>query len=182
MLKKIIIILILLATLTAVAQKITAQDRYAVCDLCGYCPPNNPPSTWEKCQQCIYPDASSDPQTKETLRIDPATNLVPTPRIGRQYTMIGCIRSDLGSFRSEGAAAGVVQALLNIIFSTAGGLAFLFVLYGGFIIATSQSNPERLGYGKKIVYGAIVGLVFTLLSVFIVNLIAGGILKIPGFE
>ena len=75
----------------------------------------------------------------------------------------------------------MVQSLLNIVFAMAGGIAFLYLLYGSFIIATSQANPERLNYGKRVVYGAIAGVIFTLGSVFLVKFIASGILKIPGF-
>ena len=167
---------------TVLAQTNTpAPSRFAACDLCGYCPPDTPPSTWESCRKCIYPGASSDPASKDTLRIDLSTNTGPTPHQGRQYTIIGCIQTDLASFQQEGAAASVVQILLNVIFSVIGGIAFLYLIYGSFIILTSQAEPERLNYGKRLVYGAIVGLIFTLSSVFVVNFLATGILKIPGF-
>lgn len=160
----------------------TPAPRFAVCDLCGYCPPNQPPSSWEACRKCVYPDANSDPQTKDTLKIsDPVVNSPPTPYPGRQYTMLGCVGTNLGGFQQQGAAASVVQIILNIIFSIVGGIALLSLLYGVFIIMTSQNNPERLNFGKRIVYGAIVGVIFTLSSVFIINLLASGILKIPGF-
>lgn len=158
-----------------------AAPRFAACDLCGLCPPDGPSSTWEKCRLCLYPNASSDPTTKETLRIDPTTNTGPTPQPGRQYTVIGCIKTDLASFSQEGAAAGVVQILLNVIFSIIGGLAFLYLIYGSFVILTSQAEPERLNYGKRLIYGAIIGLAFSLSSAFIVNFLASGVLKIPGF-
>lgn len=156
-------------------------DRYAACDLCGYCPPDLLPSSWENCRQCLYPDADNNSSIKDTLRVDPTTNTGPTPYQGRQYTVIGCIRSDLGSFQQEGAAASVVQRLLDVIFGIVGGLAFLYLIYGSFVVLTSQAEPERLNYGKRLIYGAIIGLVFSLLSVFIVNFLASGILKIPGF-
>src|SRR3989344_2319036 len=166
---------------SVVAGQTAAPARNAACDLCGYCPPDRIPSSWEKCRQCLYPNASRDPATKQTLKIDPATNIGPTPQQGRQYTVIGCIKTDLASFNQEGAAASVVQTLLNIIFSMIGGIAFLYLMYGSFTVLTSQAAPERLNYGKRLIYGAIVGLIFSLLSAFIVNFIASGILKIPGF-
>jgi len=52
-------------------------------------------------------------------------------------------------------------------------------LYGAFIVTTSQANPERLNYGKRIIYGAIAGLLFSLLSVLIVKTISSGVYKIP---
>ena len=112
--------------------------------------------------------------------IDPETGLPPPVVSGRQYTFLGCLGGGAG-FTEEGAVGGVVQSLLNIIFSVAGGISFLYLIYGSYIIITSQANPERLNYGKRVLYGAIAGLIFTIGSVFIVNFIASGILKIPGF-
>ncbi len=166
-----------------------AQNRYATCDQCGFCPVNltppvapSPPSNWPQCVQCLYPNASTDPNALDTLKIDPNTNLPPTPFPGVVYTMIGCVQTNLGSFQREGAAASVVQVLLDLLFKIIGGIALVYFIYGLFVIMTSQANPERLNYGKRIAFGAIVGLIFSLSSVFLVNLLANGILKIPGFE
>jgi len=180
--KKIIIFIIFIIVITIINHPVYSQTRYAACDLCGFCPPNQPPQSWESCQKCLYPDISSDPSTMESLIVNPDTNLPPTGAPGKQYTFLGCLGGDgSGGFTEEGAGGGVVQSLLNIVFAIAGGIAFLYLLYGSFIIATSQTNPERLNYGKRVVYGAIAGVIFTLSSVFIVKFIASGILKIPGF-
>lgn len=157
-----------------------SPPRYSACDLCGYCPPNPPPQNWLSCKRCLYPNLSDNPETKETLLINEETNLPPTPIPGKQYTFLGCLGAGEG-FTREGAAGPLVQSILNIIFSIVGGIAFLYLLYGAFIIATSQAEPEKLNYGKRLVNGAIIGLIFTLGSVLIVNFIASGILKIPGF-
>lgn len=154
--------------------------RYAACDLCGYCPPNNPPQSWSACRQCLYPNINPDPAAKESLKIDTTTGLPPAAAAGRQYTFLGCLTTGSGSFQ-EGGAGNVVQALLRIVFSVVGGVAFLYLIFGAFTIITSQNNPEKMNYGKRLVYGAIIGLVFSLTSILIVNLIAGQILKIPGF-
>lgn len=154
--------------------------RFAACDLCGYCPPNPPPQSWPSCQKCLYPDINPDPSVMDSLKVDELTNLPPAAAPGRQYTFLGCLGGG-GGFTEEGAAGSVVQSLLNIIFAAAGGIAFLYLIYGSFIIATSQADPGRLNYGRRVVYGAISGLIFTLASVFIVKFIASGILKVPGF-
>lgn len=159
----------------------TTGPRFAACDLCGFCPPANPPKNWLSCKKCLYPDISDDPQTLESVKINEETNLPPTPYLGRQYTFLGCLGGRSGGFTQEESAGGVVQSILNIIFSLAGGVAFLYLLYGSFIIAVSQADPERLNYGKRVVSGAIIGLIFTLGSVLLVNFIASGILKVPGF-
>lgn len=167
------------------AQTPSSVSHFAACDLCGYCPPNAPPSNWQKCKDCLYPNAG-DATTGDTLKISGKTSdpvdTAPTPALGRMYTQLGCIGTNLGGFQKEGAAANVVQTLLNVIFSIVGGLAFLSLIYGSFIVLTSQANPERLNYGKRMIYGAIVGVIFSLSAVFLVNLLASGILKIPGFN
>jgi hypothetical protein len=186
--KKIFLFVSVFLILTGVINNTLAQTptvapsgpRYAACDLCGYCPPGPAPQSWSACQKCLYPNLSSDPSTKETLVVNPDTNLPPATAPGKQYTFLGCLGGS-NSFNQEGSAGGVVQSLLNIIFSLSGGIAFLYLLYGSFIIATSQANPEKLNYGKRVVYGAIVGLIFVIGSVFIVKFIASGVLKIPGF-
>jgi len=95
--------------------------------------------------------------------------------------MIGCINTNLNSFQSEGAASSVVQTLLNLIFGATGVIGLAYFLYGSGLILTSQAEPEKLGRGKRLIVGAIVGIIFSLGSVFIVNLLASGVLKIPGF-
>jgi len=148
--------------------------RYAFCDLCGYCQGQKPPSSWEKCRQCLYPLANPTPTIGDTLRIyDSSANAGPTPYLSKAFTGIGCINSN---------QAKLTQTILNIIFSITGGLAFLYLLYGAFIIATSQADIQKLRYGKRLIIGAIVGLALTVSSFLIVNFIASGILRIPGFQ
>ncbi len=168
--------------LTAAIADTSTPPRYATCDLCGYCPPNPAPSSWGNCVKCLYGlDPGTSPNSRVTLKIDDNTNLPPAPTPGKQYTMLGCI-GGLGGFEQSSEQASVVQVVLNIIFSIVGGIALLSFIYGAFIIMTSQNNPERLNYGKRVVYGAIIGAIFTIFSVFLINLLATGILKIPGFS
>lgn len=181
------ILLFLLLFLLLINVKPTYAQRYANCDLCGYCEPSLPaptilPGNWQACRECLYPNAASQPDVKDTLRIDPNTNIPPTPAPGHQFSMLGCIKTDLGSFREEGAAQSLIQKLLDFIFAVGGALAFAYLLYGAFLILTSQADPERLNQGKKAALGAIVGLIFSLFAVFIIKILSLGILKIPGFE
>ncbi|OGK26686.1 hypothetical protein A2954_01120 [Candidatus Roizmanbacteria bacterium RIFCSPLOWO2_01_FULL_37_12] len=148
--------------------------RYAACDLCGYCPPAKPPSNWEKCRLCLYPKANKDPLSNETLIIsDPASNKGPTPVPSKAFIGVGCIDS---------SPSKATQSFLNIIFSISGGIAFLVLLYGAFVMATSHADPERLNYGRRLIRRAVIGLILTLLSIFIVNFIAYRVLKIPEFN
>jgi len=158
------------------------NQRFVTCDLCGYCQGKNPPSNWEQCRACLYPEANNNPATGDTLKINPETNNPPTPALGRWYTFLGCVNTNLGSFEQEGAAASVVQLFLNIIFSLVGAASLISLLYGAFIILTSQNNPEKINLGKRIIFGAIFGLIFAISAVFLISFIGDKILKLPGFQ
>mgnify|MGYP001109541642 CR=1 FL=1 len=179
--RKIFFILLFLFFIFLISKNIFAQGRLASCDLCGYCQGNPPPQNWEKCRACLYPNASSQPESGDTLKINPENNLPPTSYPGRWYTFLGCINTNLGSFENPGAAGSVVQILLNIIFSIVGGISILSFIYGGFIILTSQNNPEKINQGKRIIIGAIIGLIFTFSSVFLINFIGEKVLNLPAF-
>jgi hypothetical protein len=171
--------LLIFTVLLFTPKSLLAEDRYTNCDACGFCPSVTPvPATWEQCRACLYPNASSDPLLKDTLRV--TNNTPPTTAPGRMFTQLGCIKSDLGSFQDEGAAASVTQAILNLIWRAVGILALLYLIYGASIILTSQDNPERLDRGKKIVWGAIIGALFVIGSTFIIKLLIQ-VLGIPGF-
>lgn len=199
--KRFLITALLFFTLLGSVRFVSAADpaatshRYATCDLCGYCVTSqdpsswpDPPKSWAKCQKCLYPSAypvdpavTPDARQGNTLVVDEETNLPPVPQPGTHYTVFGCIKTNIGDFTQTGAASSLVQVLLNLIFTTAGGVAVLYIVYGAFLIITSQADPERLAYGRRVVMGSIIGLVFVLMSVLIVNLLANGILTLPGF-
>lgn len=196
--RKIVVILLFVLFFGFLSSPAKGDDMFAECDQCGYCVPstNNSPTTlpgnWQECAKCLYPqiyptDSTPDHTGKDSLRIDLTIGPTngynpPTPQVGRAYTMLGCVKTDLtGGFRSDGAAASVVQVLMDLLFKISGALAFLYLIYGSFLIITSQADPEKLNYGKKVFFGAIVGLIFASSSVFLLNLLASGILKIPGF-
>ena len=183
--KLLIIIVLIFGILTSQPQQIFAQTTeeasLATCDVCGYCQDSTVPGNWEKCRDCVYPELGKvSANSNASLQV--IENIPITPAPGRMYTMLGCINTKVDSFEQEGAAASVVQVLLNAIFGIVGGVGFLYLIYGAFIIITSQANPERLNYGKRLIFGAVIGVIFSLSAVFLVNLIAGGILKIPGFN
>lgn len=186
------------------ASQAALTNRYATCDQCGLCAditddsPGSmvytikgsfPSQSWPVCVKCLY-DLDPDPATFnnfETLKMIPDpdnnANTIPNPpKKGRFYTGIGCFSTDLTEgFRSEGAASALTRPLLNVLLSFAGGIAFLYLLYGAFLVVTSHGDPEQLRRGRRTLVGAIVGVIFAMSAVFLINLIANGILKIPGF-
>lgn len=89
-------------------------------------------------------------------------------------TAIGCIPfSEPNSFMSF---------FLRWAIGLGGGIAFLLVVYSGFIILTSQGNPERLKAGQELLSSAIMGLILLVFATFILRVIGVDILVIPGFS
>ncbi|OGF99448.1 hypothetical protein A2Y99_00235 [Candidatus Gottesmanbacteria bacterium RBG_13_37_7] len=64
----------------------------------------------------------------------------------------------------------------------AGGISFLYFLYGVFLIMTSAGNPERVAQAKQILVSTVSGLLLIIFSVFFLKIIGIDILHIPGFE
>ncbi len=156
------------------------------CDVCGYCPSINPtpPSNWRSCAKCLYPSiypATPVPDGK-TLAIDPQTNEPIKPQKGRFYSFLGCIRTDFGSFQEPGSAASIVKVLSRFIFGVVGILSFAYLVYGSFVLTTAQGSPEKINRGRFIIKRAIIGLIFTLLSFFILGIILGRVLGLPWFK
>jgi hypothetical protein len=88
-------------------------------------------------------------------------------------TAIGCI--------DYTNTSGLTKSLLTFALGVGGGIAFLLMIIGSFMIMTSSGNPERQQAGKEMITSAIMGLLLILLSVFILQLIGVKILAIPGF-
>lgn len=140
----------------------------ATCDVCGYCDGmtlEQVPDRWQDCRRCVYPDlggveADINPLENRTLRG------IPQPSLYNIYTDFGCISTEPGQFAAQ---------ISSLFFSLVGSIAFLFFIYGAAMIATARSDPGRLNQGKRIVYGAIIGLLFALFAVFIIRFIATGI-------
>jgi len=71
----------------------------------------------------------------------------------------------------------VLLALFEIVLYVGGIVAVIFVIYGGFLYLTTQGEPDRASNARTTIVNAIVGLVITMLSVVIVNLIGRNILS-----
>lgn len=87
-------------------------------------------------------------------------------------TALGCIPKDINEL------AGWVFS--NLIY-VATGIAFLLMTMGAIMVLTSSGTPEKIKAGKELITSALSGLLFIILSLFILRLIGVDILQIPGF-
>jgi len=85
-------------------------------------------------------------------------------------TAIGCIPiTDTNAF---------IGFILKWAIGIGGGIAFLLIIYAGFMIMTSSGNPERLKAGQELLTSAIAGIIMLIFSVFILRVIGINILGI----
>jgi hypothetical protein len=88
------------------------------------------------------------------------------------WTAIGCIKRDPFS---------IMQRLISVGLGMAGGVALLTFLAAGFIYSTSQGDPKNYGKAKEMMTAAVIGIIFIIFSVTLLQFIGYDILKIPGF-
>jgi hypothetical protein len=91
---------------------------------------------------------------------------------GNWWTILGCLPT---------GQASLVQTLVNLITGVAGGISFLIMIKGAFLMMTSQGNIYRLRAGKSSMTKGAAGLVIVLFATIILRTIAADILKLPGF-
>lgn len=90
-----------------------------------------------------------------------------------KVTEVGCIPLDPIGFVSKFYSIG-----LGII----GGVGLLYIIYGGYVILTSQGNPQALNKGKKYIYYAIAGILLAVFGFVFVQVVIVDILHVPGFS
>ncbi len=88
------------------------------------------------------------------------------------WTAFGCISEDPQS---------TVTDILKIGLGMAGGFVLLSILYGSFLLTTSSGEPKRIQEGQEMITSAIMGLLFIIFSIVILQFIGIKLLQIPGF-
>lgn len=87
-------------------------------------------------------------------------------------TALGCIPYTKDAF---------VTALLAFLVGLAGAIALVVMLIATIQITISAGDPKKLQAAKELFTSAVIGLLFLIFSVTLLRLIAGSIIKIPGF-
>ncbi len=87
-------------------------------------------------------------------------------------TALGCLPFTRDAF---------VSALLTFIAGISGGVALTIMLAASVQIMTAAGDAKKLQAGRELFTSAVVGLLFLIFAVSILRLIAGDIIKLPGF-
>lgn len=72
-----------------------------------------------------------------------------------------------------------VKQLFGVLLGISGGVALLLILYSGYRIMASRGDPEKLQGAKETLTSAIVGLLFIIFSLVILEIVGVDILRIP---
>ena len=88
------------------------------------------------------------------------------------WTAVGCINKD---------PIEISKRFIQVGLGMGGGVALIMTLAGGFILSTSQGDPQKANQAKEMITNSIIGLLFVIFSVFILQFIGVIILNIPGF-
>lgn len=91
----------------------------------------------------------------------------------------GVLKTDLGTIPCD--PTGFASSLYGIGLSFIGVVALLFIVYGGFLILTSQGNQDQLRRGKSYITYSIVGVVLAIGGYALYQILAIDVIKIPGF-
>ena len=88
-------------------------------------------------------------------------------------TDLGCIKNDPLGFASSLYSWG-----LGII----GGVAVLSIIYGAYLVLSSQGDPDKLTKGKSYIVYSIIGLILAVSGYAFYRIIGVDVIKIPGFQ
>lgn len=122
-----------------------------------------------------------DPYGKETGVTQPMTT--PQPICDKSQLKNGyctSIPTAIGPIHTEPRA--FVGDIFSIVLSIGGIAAFGFFIQAGYRLMTSAGNKEKVGAAREQITAAIMGLLFIILSITILEFIGINILHIPGFN
>lgn len=91
------------------------------------------------------------------------------------------VKTDLGDV-SSASPLEFVSNIYGIGLGLIGGVALLAIIYGGYLILSSQGEPRKIQDGKQYIFYAIVGMFMAFAGFAIYGVIGGNVLKIPGFS
>lgn len=76
---------------------------------------------------------------------------------------------------------GLIGSLFTFFLSISGGILLAIIIYSGYQMMTSQGEPEKIKIARERITSAIIGFIFLIFSMVILEVIGVNILRIPGF-
>ena len=142
--------------------------------------------TTETTVTIIVVDPDNNRRTK-TLTVQPITSVVTNTPLSRPCSDAnysdeeGCKRIVTAFGPVSTGANAFTRWVLGFVLSISGGLVILIIIISGYRLMTSQGDPEKVKNARDQLTAAIVGLLFIIFSLVILELITRDILGLPGF-
>lgn len=111
-----------------------------------------------------------------------ANIIPPPPPCATAITTGGCtsVNTAFGIWSTDPPA--FVKSLFGILLSISGAIAVLIIMFAGYKMMMSQGDPEKIAGAKEQMTAAIIGLLFLIFSLVILQVIGVDILHLPGFK
>lgn len=131
----------------------------------SYCNITSKPGDPKQCQ-CTDPPSPPPP---------------PCPKANQDKNGI-CIKIDTAIGAISTTPAGFAKSIFGIVLSLSGGIALLLIIMSGYQIMSSQGDPEKVQGAKDTITSTIIGLVFILFSLVVLQIIGVDIIRVPGLS
>ncbi len=111
----------------------------------------------------------------------------PTPTPGVRQSLENCnvdgkagLTTDFGCIPTD--PIGFAAKFYGIGLGFIGGVALLFIMYGGYLTMMSRGNPAQLSNGKSYIFYAILGLLLAIFGYVFIQIVVVNVLHVPGFS
>lgn len=135
---------------------VNVAEKFQICDQI-----KKDSAQYEKCTRCMTGQATTDPAFVTDAGVPQGI-----------WTAVGCIKTNPQS---------IVATFIKIGLGAAGGAALLMILASSFMITTSTGEAKKYNEAKEMMTNAIIGLVFIIMSVSILQFVGVSLFHIPGF-
>lgn len=105
-----------------------------------------------------------------------AAFLLLTPVFAQQQDITGLRYAEATGLSSQDIRITIAK-LIRIFFGLLGLVAVIIIMYGGFTYMTSAGNPEKIDKAKKVLIGAVIGLIICLTAFAIVQFVLQALLE-----
>lgn len=140
-------------------------------------------SIGDSCNKCPGCPGYTKPKPQRPAELKPLCEQISEPyqslckvchnKNGYIWTAIGCLPTDFSALLKD--------YIFTYGVGIAAGTAFLYLLYGIFLLLTCGGNAEQIEQAKQTIVSALSGLLLIIFSVFLLKIIGVDILHLPDF-
>ena len=129
----------------------------------------------------VAKDPEPDPAGRDIEGVNRVIPIPPPPCAEKiEFAEEGCTKVQTAIGIINTSPAGFVKSVFGLVLGLSGGLALLLIIYSGFQLIESRGNPEKLEAAREQLTSAIIGLLFIIFSLVIIQMIGVDILNLPG--